>query len=113
MIDPDFPEWNDVPGAPYTFPERPLHPGGGFYVEFGGTVIPEPSTFIIWSLLAVFAISLARLLGQPEAPLVEYEAKLVVPRRPEPCAAVNARALRDAYREKSISIQPGGCRISQ
>jgi hypothetical protein len=71
MIDPDFPEWNDVPGAPYTFPERPGHPGGGFYVEFGGAVIPEPCTFIIWSLLALFAVTLARLLRRPKVPVVE------------------------------------------
>jgi hypothetical protein len=57
MIDPDFPEWNDVPGPPFTFSARPGHPGGGFYVEFGGTVIPEPSTFIIWPLLGALGIT--------------------------------------------------------
>ena len=32
-------EWNDIPGAPHTY--------SGFYVEFGETVIPEPSSLIV------------------------------------------------------------------
>ncbi len=41
-------EWNDIPGAPYT--------STGFYVEFGGTPIPEPGSLVT---LGTFVLCLA------------------------------------------------------
>jgi len=42
-------EWNDCSDYPGYVP--------GFYVEFGGGVIPEPSTLIVWSLLGALGIT--------------------------------------------------------